>query len=383
MSKLKEGYTTGTCAASAAKGAAFGLVNGFIPDFVEIELPTGKIVKLKIEEKLIGTNFAQCCVKKDAGDDPDVTHGALIFARVEQFAKKNNESAAINKKFSTENRLNIEITGGSGVGVVTKPGLQIKIGESAINPVPQKMIRRSVQDVLGIKYGFRIKVTISVPDGEKIASRTFNERLGILGGISIIGTTGIVRPMSEDAIKSSLKCELNIAKAMGYETVILTPGNLAENAVKKRFDVQNENVVLMSNFVGYMLSEAEKLGFKEIIIAGHPGKLAKLLRGDFNTHSSKSKPANDIIINLLRSENFDDDIIAESIKSTTIEGIISEVIKSDQLYIFEKVAAMVEKAASDYLENRVVIGAMLFDMQKQLIGMSHNAKKWSNAINQI
>ncbi len=381
-SKLKEGYTTGTCAASAAKGASFGLVNGFIPDFVEIELPAGRTVKLKIEEKRIGTGFAECCVRKDAGDDPDVTHRALIFARVEQLPAKENKQIAISKGNSDQHTSEIQIVGGIGVGVVTKPGLQVRIGEAAINPVPQKMIRQSVQDVIGTNYKFNIKVTISVPDGEKIAKRTFNERLGITGGISIIGTTGIVRPMSEEAIKTSLKCELDIAKAMGHQTVILTPGNLAESAVKKRFDVADEMVVLMSNFVGFMLTESAKLGFKEIIIAGHPGKLAKLIRGDFNTHSSKSEPANDIIMDLLHNEKIGDTIIAESEKSTTIEGIIQEIKKSNLLYIFDKVAGIIETIASDYLKNRLVIGVILFDMQKQLIGMSTNSRKWSNTLNQ-
>ena len=384
---LREGYTTGTCAAAATKGAAYGIVNGYIPDFVEVQLPSGKSVKLQILQKITGHNFAECCVKKDAGDDPDVTHGALIFARVEQvncgcFEKVDGCQPGNYSKLKSkpESRQTIQIDGGKGVGVVTKPGLQVAIGRPAINPVPQEMIRKSVLDVIGEEYRYDIRVVISVPDGEMIAKRTFNERLGICGGISIIGTTGIVKPMSEEAIKVSLKCELDVAKASGFKTVILAPGNLAENAVKKNFDLKNGQVVLMSNFVGYMLGEAYKLAFSEVIIAGHPGKLAKLLRGDFNTHSSKSEPANDLIIDILKNEDIENEIIKCSMESTTVEGIIREVKKSAKFTVFDKIAGMVEKAASGFLNDKLRIGVILFDMEKEVVGMSLNAQKWKDSV---
>lgn len=372
--KLREGYTTGTCAAGAAKGAAFGLAKGQIPDYVDITTPIDKLVKLKIEEKHIGNNYAECCVKKDAGDDPDVTHGALIFCRLQDMQ---NELQNSQKKDSLIQK--IEIEGGRGVGIVTKPGLQVKIGEPAINPVPRMMIKNAIYDVFGKDEHF-LKATIFVPDGQKIAERTFNNRLGIYGGISIIGTTGFVRPMSEEAIKTSLKCELDIAKAQGFKTVILVPGNLAETAVKKAFKLKKEQVVLMSNFVGFMLTAASNHGFTDIILAGHPGKLAKLVRGDFNTHSSKSKQANDIIINLIESEGIEQSVIDVVKNSTTVEGMVQEIRKIEKLHIFNKLAETIAASASSFLENKHKIGVILFDMTKKIAGLSRNAEDWKKGL---
>ncbi len=366
---LREGYTTGTCAAGSAKGAALGLINGFIPDHVEINTPIGRAVKLKLQKKQLGDNYAECCVQKDAGDDPDVTNNAFIFCRIQRISA-NDQSLDIKKGNTySNNKQQITVVGGKGVGVVTKPGLQVEVGLSAINPVPMQMIQTAVLDVIGTKE-CNIKVTISVPDGERIAKRTFNNRLGICGGISIIGTTGFVRPMSEDAIKTSLKCELNVANALGHNRVVLVPGNLAETATKKWFGFAKEQVVLMSNFVGYMLNAAHSHGFKEIIIAGHPGKLAKLIRGDFNTHSSNSKPANDIIVNIIEKRLTRNSVIEKIKESTTVEGIIQEVEKAKELNIFNNIAEMVREAASAFLNDKQEIGVVLFDMQKKIIGYS-------------
>lgn len=372
--RLREGYTTGTCAAASAKGASFGLTSGYIPDYVNIKTPIGKIVRLKILEKQIGDNFAECCVQKDAGDDPDATHGALIYCRlqIDDSGLQDNigqESGNIQNPGSK-----IVICGGEGVGIVTKPGLQVGIGQSAINPVPMQMIKSAICDTLD-KNESHLRAVISVPDGQKIAERTFNKRLGIYGGISIIGTTGIVRPMSDESIKNSLKCELDIAKALGFETVVLVPGNLAETAVKKTFKLKNEQVILMSNFVGFMLTEAHSRGFKEILLAGHPGKLAKLIRGDFNTHSSNSRPANEIIINIIEKEDIEKEVIDSIKRSATVEGIIQEIRETNRLPIFNKVAEIIETSASDFLKNRLTIGAVLFDMAKRVIGLSPNARK--------
>ncbi len=372
---LREGYTTGSCAAAAAKGAAFGLFNGFIPDNVEIETPINRTINLKILNKKINAGFAECCVQKDAGDDPDVTNGALIYAKVSFLDSQPSKDISNNKQNS--HGPIIRITGGRGVGVVTKPGLQVGIGEPAINPKPRLMIRESVKQVIGDdKRG--VVVEISVPDGEKIAERTFNGRLGIVGGISIIGTTGFVKPMSEEAIKTSLKCELSVANAMGFKTVALAPGNLAESAIKLNFKQSKAPVALMSNFVGFMLNEAQQMGFKNIILAGHPGKLAKLIRGDFNTHSSKSKQANDIIINLLESENAPEALIAAAKESTTIEGIIEAARNSGKLCVFDKAADLAQSAASKFLKNRAEIGVILFDMQKSVVGQSKNIQNFKD-----
>src|SRR3990172_4493735 len=277
---MRFGYTTGSCATAAAKAAAIGLFTGNIPDEVEIDTPAGIKLKLSVDHKQLSADEAACAVQKDAGDDPDVTNGCFVHARVER-----------------NNTPEIEIDGGEGVGRVTKPGLQVPVGHAAINPVPRRMIEGAVKEVVG--NGCGLKIVISVPDGKALGEKTFNPKLGIIGGISIIGTTGIVRPMSEDAFKTSLLCGLDIARGIGYETVVLVPGSLGERSTLNLFDIPKDQVIQISNFVGFMLTAAGQRNFKRIILAGHPGKLVKLLRGDFHTHSAVSKPANDILIDII------------------------------------------------------------------------------------
>jgi cobalt-precorrin-5B (C1)-methyltransferase len=361
--QLRSGYTTGTCAAAAAKASTIGFLTGTIPDTVEIDTPIGKALKLTITEKRIGSGFAECAVKKDAGDDPDVTHGCLVFARVER----------------TE--CGIRIEGGNGVGMVTKPGLQIPPGGPAINPVPRRMITDAVcrgaqlNSPTDTTTGW--KVTISVPGGEEIAKKTFNPRLGIIGGISIIGTTGIVKPMSEAAIKASLVLSLDIAKALGFDSIVLVPGNIGERAALQWFRLPKEQVVLMGNYVGFMLLEAAKRGFVKALLAGHPGKLAKLIRGDFYTHSSKSESANNMVIDILNDEEQMNPVIAsEARQSPTTEGIIEVLKKHDRLSIFNTVANKIEDSASKFTNKRLKIGAILFNMNCEPIGISRGTEDW-------
>ncbi|MGR3311578.1 MAG: cobalt-precorrin-5B (C(1))-methyltransferase CbiD [Candidatus Brocadiales bacterium] len=360
--QLRSGYTTGTCAAAAAKASAIGLLTGIIPDTVEIDTPIGKTLKLTIMEKSIGNGFAKCAVKKNAGDDPDVTHGCMVFARVERA------------------ECGIRIEGGNGVGTVTKPGLQIPPGEPAINPVPRRMIMKALVGT-GLPGHYNahsagLKVTISVPNGEEIAKKTFNPRLGIIGGISIIGTTGIVKPMSEAAIKASFVLSLDVAKALGFDSVVLAPGNIGERAILQSFKLPKEQVVLMGNYVGFMLIEAAKRGFKKVVLAGHPGKLAKLIRGDFYTHSSKSKSANDLIIDILNEEACANNILKEMLDSPTVEGIIEILKKYDSLSIFNIVANKIEDAASKFVDKQLKTGAILFNMNCEQIGISKGALAW-------
>ena len=380
---LRTGYTTGTCAAAAAKASAIGLLTGTIPDTVEINTPIGKMLKLTILEKSIGSNFAECAVKKDAGDDPDVTHGCMVFARVEKLTTSHPTPSPLRGEGWVRGKggqeiegKKIIIEGGNGVGTVTKPGLQIPPGEPAINPVPRRMIREAIVGAgFPCPYTDGLKVTISVPSGEEIAKKTFNPRLGIIGGISIIGTTGIVKPMSEDAVKASLILELDIAKALGFDTIVLVPGNIGERAVLQWFRLQKEQVVLMSNYVGFMLLEAAKRGFEKVMLAGHPGKLAKLIRGDFYTHSSKSESANNTVIDIL-NEEVGDAITNEAKLSPTIEGIVEILKKYNSLSIFNTVANKIEDAASRFINRRLKTGVILFNMKCEPIGISRGAEEW-------
>ncbi|HHT9134205.1 MAG TPA: cobalt-precorrin-5B (C(1))-methyltransferase CbiD [Candidatus Avalokitesvara rifleensis] len=356
------GFTTGTCAAGAARAAAQGLAVGSVPDSVEVVTPSGITAKLRILGKTLNPGHsASCAVKKDAGDDPDVTHGCLVFARVEPCPEKG-----------------VAINGGEGVGTVTKPGLRVAPGEAAINPVPRNMIRESVKKFMRRDTGLR--VTVSVPGGEEIAEKTFNPRLGILGGISIIGTTGIVRPMSQESHKVSLVCALDVASAMGHETVVLVPGNLGENAFLRTFKVPAEQVVQISNYLGFMLVEAKKKGFPRIILAGHPGKLAKFIRGDLDTHSLKSSPAMDIVIKILEENGLEESIVGAVKDSPTVEGIIQQLRERDKLFMMENIADIIEGKAREFLGSEIDMGVVLFDMQMDVIGISKGAKGWQKGL---
>lgn len=356
------GFTTGTCAAGAARAAAQGLAMGYMPDSVEVITPSGITARLEILEKTLKPgHFAHCAVRKDAGDDPDVTHGCLIFAGVEPCPE-----------------MGVIINGGEGVGTVTKPGLRVAPGGAAINPVPRKMIGDSVKEFVQRDMG--LKVTISVPGGEEIAEKTFNPRLGIMGGISIIGTTGIVRPMSQESHKASLVCALDVASAMGHETVVLVPGNLGENAFLRTFKVPAEQVVQVSNYLGFMLVEAQKRAFPRIILAGHPGKLAKFIRGDLDTHSLRSPPAMDIVIKILEKNGLEESIVTAVKDSPTVEGIIQKLRERDKLFMVEDIANIIEGKARGFLGPGIDAGVVLFDMQMDVIGISKGARGWQKSL---
>jgi len=355
--KFHYGFTTGSCAAGAAKGAAFGLLNGSIPEIVDLNTPAGIQLKLPIIHRKISNNYSECAVRKFAGDDPDVTNGCEIFVRVERTEQKG-----------------ISFIGGDGVGMVTKPGLQIKEGGPAINPIPRSMIMAAMSDVLGDCEG--LNVTATVPEGRKLAKKTFNERLGIIDGISIIGTTGIVRPMSLDSFKTSLLCGLDVAKASGHETIVLVPGSIGEKGFLQHFTISKYQVIQMSNFVGFMLKEALKHGFKRIMLAGHPGKLAKLIRGDFYTHSSRSGPANDVLINIFKKERLDSKLIHSLANSSTTEGMVEIMRKHNKLYIFDIIADEVQSSASRFISSKIKIGTALFDMKKNIVGVSKGFREW-------
>lgn len=378
---MRFGYTTGSCATAAAKAAAIGLFTGNIPDEVEIDTPIGTKLRLKIYHKQLSADEAACAVQKDAGDDPDVTNGCYVHAKV--------------KRIFTQT---IEIDGGEGVGRVTKPGLQVPVGHAAINPVPRRMIEGAVKEVIG--NGCGLKIVISVPDGKALGEKTFNPKLGIVGGISIIGTTGIVRPMSEDAFKTSLLCGLDIARGIGYETVVLVPGSLGERSFLNLFKIPKDQVIQISNFVGFMLTAAAQRNFNRIILAGHPGKLAKLLRGDFQTHSAVSKPANDILIDIIkqqvqnrgrrledRGENTETrlpDAMLNHLKEvSTVEGIVELLKEYKYLSILYEVTEKVETKVLEFLKGEqsfapTDVGVILFDMKGSIIGISNSAQKWLN-----
>ncbi len=264
---LRHGYTTGSCAAAAAKAAAIALLRQEDVKEVEIALPKGERVTFEVHSCSFDKESARCSVIKDAGDDPDVTNGAEIAATV------SSQQSAVGSQPE------IEIKGGKGVGIITKPGLALPVGEPAINPVPRQMITQAVQEVLE-----QLTVIVSVPEGERIAKSTLNERLGIIGGISILGTTGIVKPISTKAWADTISVALDVAKAAGLAEVVLTTGRTSERVAVETLKLPQEAYIQMGDHVGYTLNECVKKGFNKITIAGQFGKFTKIASGEFETN---------------------------------------------------------------------------------------------------
>ena len=267
--KLRLGYTTGSCAAAAAKAAAYMLLTGRRMERVALATPKGIRLELEVKEISIGPDAVSCAIEKDSGDDPDVTRGTLVFAEV-----------------SRHEAPGVAIDGGVGVGRVTKPGLDQPVGASAINSVPRRMISEAVEEVRALTDSREgLKVVISVPEGEALAKRTFNPRLGIVGGISILGTTGIVEPMSEQALVDTIRVELRQRRESGAEYVLLTPGNYGSDFIRDGLGIDPSLPVQTSNFIGDALDICRELGLRGALLVGHIGKLVKLAGGMFNTHS--------------------------------------------------------------------------------------------------
>ena len=267
--RLRLGYTTGSCAAAAAKAAAWMLLTGKERCEIALTVPKGITLNLKLHDVRRGENFVSCAVEKDSGDDPDVTRGTLIYACV-----------------SRSDQAGIAIDGGEGVGRVTRRGLDQPVGAAAINSVPREMIRENLEEICRLTdYGEGLSVVISVPEGERLAQKTFNPRLGIVGGISILGTTGIVEPMSEKALVDTIRVELTQRRAEGKEYVLLTPGNYGSDFICQTMGINPGTAVQVSNFIGDALDICREQGFRGALLIGHIGKLVKIAGGMMNTHS--------------------------------------------------------------------------------------------------
>ncbi|MGI6031668.1 MAG: cobalt-precorrin-5B (C(1))-methyltransferase CbiD [Eubacteriales bacterium] len=265
--QLRSGYTTGSCAAAAAQGAAWLLLTGQAPEQVELVTPEGPVLTLQVLEPHLEGEWASCTIRKDGGDDPDVTHGMPVVASVRRQPQ------------------DVTIDGGQGVGRVTRPGLDQPVGAAAINSTPRAMIRQEVGRVCReTGYTGGVEVVISLPWGERLAAKTFNPQLGIVGGLSVLGTGGIVHPMSEKALIDTIEVELRMVRASGSRQVILTPGNYGERFLQQ-LGCDSRKTVKCSNFVGDALDAAVELGMEEILLVGHLGKFVKLAGGMLNTHS--------------------------------------------------------------------------------------------------
>ncbi|HBG06155.1 MAG: cobalamin biosynthesis protein CbiD [Geobacteraceae bacterium GWC2_58_44] len=275
---LRYGYTTGSCAAAAVKGAAQMLRDQMLVDEVELTLPCGETARFRLRGGVLRDNTASCYVVKDAGDDPDVTNGVEVHA-----------TAKVD--FFTRHRIVIE--GGVGIGRVTKPGLAVPVGEWAINPVPRRMIMEVIKEVFAVRcVPATLTFTISIPNGEELAKKTLNERLGIIGGLSILGTSGIVKPISTKAWTDTVDTSIDVALACGCRMVVLSTGRTSEMAVQRHLPLQDElreeAFVMMGDHFGYSLMSCAKKGVPQVIVAGQFAKLVKIACGHQQTHVSSS-----------------------------------------------------------------------------------------------
>lgn len=279
---MRYGFTTGSCAAAAAAAACYMLLTGRKKEEVTILTPKGISYTAKLVDISINESSAACAIVKDGGDDPDITTGAHIVAEVAFLQKESLQ------KDKTDAVQQIIIRGGKGVGRVTKPGLDQPVGEAAINHVPREMIEKEVRRICALcDYNGKLQVTISVPKGEEIAQKTFNPRLGITGGISILGTSGIVEPMSSQALLDTIQVELRQKKAMGQQMIAVTPGNYGLDFMKEAFAYDLDKSVKCSNFIGNTIDMAAETGFCGMLLTGHIGKLVKVSGGIMNTHSKE------------------------------------------------------------------------------------------------
>ncbi len=338
---LRAGFTTGTCAAAAAKAAAAMLAAGERIEAVSVRTPAGPELFLPCEEIRTGPGFAECAVRKDAGDDPDVTDGILIFAAVRGNLQSGSGETAV------------EIRGGSGVGIVTRPGLDQPPGEAAINSVPRKMIAEGIREVTA-RAGLRgrVTVTISAPEGLRLAEKTFNPRLGIRDGISILGTEGIVRPMSRRALTDTIRADVRV-HALAGGPVLAVPGNYGLRFLEERFGVPAADPVIMSNYVGETIDAAGEAGVRELLLAGHLGKFVKLAGGIMNTHSAEA----DARMELLCAHAVRCGAPAEllpKILDCSVTQEAAQLLKEAGL--LERVSASLLRAAEEHVRHRAAEG---------------------------
>lgn len=351
---MRYGFTTGSCAAAAAKAAAYMLLTGIEKTEITIETPKGIPYTAQILQIDRREDRVSCAVEKDGGDDPDITTGALIYAEV-SYVKEYVEEYA---EGYTGGGPQIFIDGGIGVGRVTKPGLDQPVGSAAINHVPREMITKEVSQVCGLlDYKNALKVVISVPAGERLTEKTFNPRLGITGGISILGTSGIVEPMSSQAILDTIRTEFNQRKAQGFQYVAVSPGNYGAEYMRKAYGYDLDRSVKCSNFIGDTVDMAVEAGFQKMLLTGHIGKLIKVAGGIMNTHSKEG----DCRMELLAAF-----ALRQGVSSEKVCRILNCVTTQEALYILKesgKLQAVMDSAMERicYFLNKRAMGKMRID----------------------
>ena len=344
--KLRTGFTTGSCATAASKACILAIQNQKIIENVDIILPKRSRLEIEIDSCEFTTNSAKCSVIKDGGDDPDVTHGAAIFVNIEL----------------TDVIGEIEIDGGEGVGRVTKPGLGLEIGSAAINPTPKKMILENVKEVgeeLLEKNG--IRVVVSVPKGKELGPKTDNPRIGIMGGISILGTSGIVIPYSTASFAAAIRQQISVVNTMNDDNVVLTTGGRSEDFARKIIDLPDHSFIQMGDFSGYTIKQCAKQELKKAYVAGFIGKLAKMAAGVKQTHVKGGKVDMKFLSELAKRCNAGEDTISKILGANTARNV-QEIIIEDKIDgFFDEVTKEACIQMRQHSEGKIPVEVILFD----------------------
>lgn len=353
---MRTGITTGTCAAAAAKAAILAWKNQ-IPTRVEVLSPQGRAISVPIAAAAAQQGGGSASVIKDAGDDPDITNGVMITADIELLPDCTD----------------VVLKSGKGVGTVTKPGLAVAVGEPAINPGPQTMITAAVRAVLPEKTG--AIVTISIPEGERLAARTLNPLLGICGGLSIIGSTGIVEPMSEEAFKNSLTPQISVVKALGYDSIVFVPGKMGQDFAVQRYGLPPDAVVQTSNFIGHMLEGAVQYGMKRVLLLGHLGKMVKVAAGNFHTHNRMADARLETIAAYMAASGASQHTVQEILACNTAEAAIQIIADLEMNDIYQVLAARASLRAERYVFGDLRVGTTILSLRGELLGLDENARE--------
>lgn len=369
---MRYGFTTGSCAAAASKAAAYMLLFGKEKREITIETPKGipytaRILQIDRQETQVS-----CAVEKDGGDDPDITTGALIFAKVSL------GEDAMSGAEKEQSQPQIVIDGGIGVGRVTKPGLDQPVGNAAINHVPREMIRREVLQICKLlDFKGRLYVEISVPEGEHLAEHTFNPRLGIVGGISILGSSGIVEPMSNQAILDTIRLELNQRKAQGFDYVAVSPGNYGLDFMQRAYHYDLDRSVKCSNFIGDTIDMAADMGFRKMLLIGHIGKLIKVAGGIMNTHSGEADCRMELLAAFAVKKGVSPELVYEMLECVTTEEAVRILQQSGKMqqvmdYAMERICYYLNKRT----KGRLQVDCIMYANEFGELAKSMETEEW-------
>ena len=384
--ELAKGFTTGTCAQAATKAAMQMLFTGEKVEYVQVELPQGEKLQLDIMDiqrgykngqerdgKRVAGNEASnleytdrelpvmvsCAVKKNSGDDPDITNGVLVYSKV---------------RISDTGKIRID--GGNGVGRVTKPGLDQPVGEAAINRVPRQMIRKEVEEACEeVGYTGGIDVEISIPEGVRLAKETFNPRLGIEGGLSILGTTGIVNPMSEQALIDTIEVEMKVCLAEKYRYLIIAPGNYGLDFLKEQYSIEENDVVKCSNYIGQTIDMAVEQDCKGVLLVGHIGKLIKVSGGIMNTHSRWADCRMDLFATAALRAGIAGEKAVEFLDCVTTDDALEKCSMEERTRIMEQIMMRMEEYLNYRGKGEIQVGAVTFSNVYGILGKTEQAEE--------